>query len=75
MEKLAKVINNDPFDRVDEVNLKIYQSFKRSNKKESRILSDILEIETSNVKNRHFPLSFPSSFPFNGKESQYTSTY
>lgn len=34
MEKLAKVINNDPFDRVDEVNLKIYQSFKRSNKKE-----------------------------------------
>lgn len=43
MEKLAKVINNDSFDRVDEVNLKIYQSFKRSNKKESRILSDILE--------------------------------
>lgn len=73
MEKLAKVINNDPFDRVDEVNLKIYQSFKRSNKKENRILSDILEIETSNVKNRHF--SFPSSFPFNRKESQYTSTY
>lgn len=25
MEKLAKVINNDSFDRVDEVNLKIYQ--------------------------------------------------